>query len=228
VTTVGFLHTADAHIPVFDVLVQQVSPGDETVHLVDASLLTDAGRRGGVDDDLRDRIGRRLEELHSQGATAVLCSCSTIGAAAEERGAGLGLPTLRVDRPLAEEAVRKGGRIAVVVAVESSLAPTRQLLTETALAAGHPVTIVDAPCLEAWPYWEQGDVDRYLATLADHVEHLDGTVDVIVLAQASMAPVEQRVRLTTPLLSSPRLAVRALLTRQEPGPDGRSGREADG
>jgi hypothetical protein len=206
----------------------ELSRGDETVHLVDGSLLTDAGRRGGVDDELRHRIGRRLQELTSQGAAAVLCTCSTIGAAAEAVGASLGRPTLRVDRPLAEEAVRRGHRIAVVVAVESSLAPTRQLLTEAAAAARRRVTIVDAPCLEAWPYWERGEPDRYLATLADHVERLDHTADVIVLAQASLAPLEQWVRLSTPVLSSRRLAVRALLGQFPPGPGPRSSGRAQG
>jgi aspartate/glutamate racemase len=208
----GFLHTADAHVALFTRLLGDVAPDDVAVHIVDASLLTDARRRGRVDDDLARRIGAHLRALADGGAQAVLCTCSTIGGAAEQTEAGAGVRVIRVDRPMAALAVASGTRIAVVTALESALAPARELLLETAAAAGRTVTIVEAPCLEAWTLWESGDHDGYLARLASHVEALDASVDVIVLAQASMAPVEQRVRLTSPLLSSPRPAVAALVS----------------
>lgn len=212
-TTYGFLHTAPDHVPVFTRLLDEISPGDEALHIVDASLLTDARRRGGVDDDLRRRISGRLAELTAGGALSIICTCSTIGGAVERNGRALGRRTLRVDRPMAEKAVAVGERIAVVAALESTLAPTRQLLDEVAAAAGRQITVVEAPCLDAWPHFEQGDADGYRARLARHVEALDGTVDVIVLAQASMAAVEDLVSLETPLLSSPRPAVEALVGR---------------
>jgi hypothetical protein len=182
------------------------------VHVVDASLLTDARRRHGADDDLRARIGTRIAELAGHGAVALVCTCSTIGATAEEMGGTLGVPVTRVDRAMARTAVRSGDRIAVVAAVESTIAPTRALLAESADAAGRPVELVDAPCLDAWSLFEAGDHDRYLARLASHLAEIDGAVDVIVLAQASMAPVESRVQLRSLLLSSPRLAVEDLVS----------------
>ena len=113
---------------------------------------------------------------------------------------------------MATIAVRGGDRIAVVAALESTIGPTRDLLAQTADLLGRHVTIIDAPCLEAWSHWERGAVDRY-ATIASHLQALDGTVDVIVLAQASMAPVEGLVQLTSLVVSSPRTAVSALVGR---------------
>ncbi len=210
-TTFGFLHTADAHLGVFTALLDEISPDDGAVHVVDETLLTDARRRGRVDDDLRRRIGMQLEALTAAGAVRVVCTCSTIGGPAEEIGRAEGVDVLRVDRPMARIAVAGGGRIAVVAALESTIGPTRDLLTRAADEAGQRVTVVDAPCLEAWAHFETGDHDRYYATIAAHLESLDATVDVIVLAQASMAPVERLVRLTSPVLSSPRTAVLALV-----------------
>jgi hypothetical protein len=211
VTVYGFLHTAEVHVDVFTDLLLELSPDDTSVHLVDESLLTDSRRRGGVDDDLRLRIGRRIRELSSEGAVRIVCTCSTIGGPSEDVGRALGVDVLRVDRPMADRAVASGTTIAIVAALESTIAPTRALLTETAESAGRRVTIVDAPCLEAWTHWESGDQARYVATLASHLATLDDAFDVIVLAQASMAPVQTVVALKALVLSSPRPAVAALL-----------------
>jgi hypothetical protein len=211
VTVYGFLHTADVHVEVFTDLLAELSPDDTAVHLVDQSLLTDARRRGGVDDDLRLRISTRIRELSSEGAVRVVCTCSTVGGPSEDVGRALGVDVLRVDRPMAEMAVASGTTIAIVAALESTIAPTRALLTETAESAGRDVTIVDAPCLQAWTHWEAGDRARYVATLASHLETLDDAFDVIVLAQASMAPVQAVIALKALVLSSPRTAVAALV-----------------
>ena len=211
-TTYGFLHTADVHRAVFDHLLADISPGDHAVHIVDVSLLTDARRRGGVDDDLRARIGAHIGALTGRGARRVVCTCSTIGAASEEIGATLGAAVERVDRPMARRAVTSGERIAIVAAVESTVAPTRLLLVQAAEAAQRRVELIDSPCPDAWALWEAGDHDGYLARLAAHLVAIDGSVDVIVLAQASMAPLQDRVRLRSVLLTSPRLAVEDLVT----------------
>lgn len=209
--TFGFLHTADVHVAVFAGLLREIDPSHQAVHLVDQSLLADARRRATVDDDLRIRIGTGLEDLRGRGAVRIVCTCSTIGGDAEEVGRSLGLDVFRVDRPMAEAAVAHGGRIAVVAALESTMGPTRTLLRETADRRGRSVTIIDAPCLETWAHWETGDIAGYVAAVASHLESLGDSADVIVLAQASMAPVEKLVHLAVPVLSSPRPAVAELV-----------------
>jgi hypothetical protein len=211
VSTYGFLHTAAVHVEVFTALLDEIAPDDRAVHVVDETLLTDARRRGGVDDDLRRRITTGIAGLTADGATPVVCTCSTIGAAAEEIGRSTGVAVVRVDRPMARLAVTSGHRLVIVAALDSTLGPTRALLLEEAAAAGRPVTITDAPCPGAWIHFEAGDLDGYLAAVAAHVDGLDGDFDVIVLAQASMAPVEHRVHRSAVVVSSPRPAVTALV-----------------
>jgi hypothetical protein len=118
---------------------------------------------------------------------------------------------MRVDRPMARIAVTSGHRVAIVAALESTLGPTRALLLEAATAEGGDVAVTDAPCPGAWTHFEAGDLDRYVSAVASHVESLDGDFDVIVLAQASMAPVETLVQVSALVVSSPRTAVSALV-----------------
>lgn len=207
-TTIGFLHTADAHVPTFRKLVAELAPGVRDLHVVDERLLADAAERG-VDADVAERLGERLRSLADSGADVVVCTCSTLGEHAER--VQVGVPVLRIDRPMAEAAVAAGGRIAVVASVESTLAPTRLLLLEC--AAGAPVEIVDAPCLDAWALFAAGDLEGYARRVAAHCRGLDA--DVIVLAQASMAPAAELLAdLPTPVLTSPRSVVRRAASRR--------------
>jgi Asp/Glu/hydantoin racemase len=90
----------------------------------------------------------------------------------------------------------------VVATVASTLAPTRDLLRECSADADVEL----APCLDAWAFFEAGDLEGYRQAIAAHVRTLDA--DVIVLAQASLVPAAELLAdLPVPVLSSPRSAV---------------------
>lgn len=206
-TTIGFLHTSELHIPTFGTLLSEIRPSAVDVHLVDKDLLADA--RDG-DADIERRVLQRLRELAAHQPDVILCTCSTLGELAEGLTGELGLPVLRIDRPMAERAAENGGRIALVATVESTLAPTRRLFEECAAQAGHKAILVDAPCLDAWAMFEAADHAGYLDRVARHVRSLvdDVDVDIVALAQASIAPVADLVGdLAVPVLGSPRLAI---------------------
>ena len=83
-----------------------------------------------------------------------------------------------------------------------------RLLSEVAPGA-IDVHLVDADLLsDARELFEIGDHAGYLDHVARHVQSLADDVDVVVLAQASMAPAADLLAdLSIPVLSSPRLAV---------------------
>ncbi|MGO9876829.1 MAG: aspartate/glutamate racemase family protein [Acidimicrobiia bacterium] len=204
--TIGFLHTAEAHRASFAALVDEIAPGVRTVHVVDETLLSDARTRGEVDDELRVRLLTRLRDS-ARDADVVVCTCSTISGAAEAVSNRLTVPVIRVDRPMAEQAVARGTRIAVVAALASAVAPTMALLQEVADNRGVSVRLVGYSCDDAWILFEQGDNEEYLRAVASFVDSLPGPVDAIVLAQASMAMAADLCQTDVPVLSSPRLAV---------------------
>lgn len=204
-TTVGFLHTADVHVATFTRLLKDADSNAAGLHVVDESLLASA-RAGGIDDELRARITTRLDGLAGQ-VDVILCTCSTISGVAESLGTSAGVPVVRLDRPMARRAVRAGARIGVVAAVESTIGSTFELLEEEAAAQHAVVELVARPCLGAWVHFERGDIDAYLAELARHIDAIAADVDAIVLAQASMAPAAGLATTSTPVLTSPELAV---------------------
>ena len=208
--TVGFLHTSPVHVPTFRRLVAELIPGAPIVSVENEAVLDLARERGPGNDDVRREVADLVGHLVDAGATTIVCTCSTIGDVAEDVGAELGLDVVRVDRPMAERAMQVGGRVVVVAAVESTLGPTRELLESVADAHGSDV-VIDVRLVDgAWERFEAGDDEGYVAAIADALPELATEADVIVLAQASMAPAAALVEVGVPVLSSPRLAVEAL------------------
>ncbi|WP_431330259.1 aspartate/glutamate racemase family protein [Streptomyces sp. IPPR8] len=196
----ALLHTSAVHVPVFDALRDAAQPGLELRHHVAAELL-DVARRDGpaaVADAVREAVLRAVGE----GARAVLCTCSTIGQVAEAVAGDAGVPVLRVDRPMAAAAVAAGSRVVVLAALRSTLAPTAALVGDEARRAGRAVEVRSRLVDGAWERFETGDTEGYLRLVADAADAVTDA-DVIVLAQASMAPAGERAGAAVPVLASP-------------------------
>jgi hypothetical protein len=205
----GFLHTAAVHADTFERLLRERDAALPSRHVVAVELLDAARAAGAVTPAVAGQVEQAIGGLAAAGARVVLCTCSTIGAAAE--AAAVGVPVLRLDRPMAEAAVAQGTRIALVAALASTLEPSAALLHEVAARARRPITVTSVLCAEAWPHFESGDLEAYVAAVAAATQRAALAHDVVVLAQGSMAPVAERVRCPVPVLSSPRLGVDAAL-----------------
>jgi Asp/Glu/hydantoin racemase len=197
----ALLHTSPAHIPVFDALRDADHPDLELRHFVSEELLDRARREGpeAVTADVRDALVRTA----GTGARAVLCTCSSIGAVAEAQAAAVGVPVLRVDRPMAAAAVATGPRVVVLGTVRSTLGPTADLVEEEARRSARTVSVRTQLVDGAWDHFAAGDTDayaRHIAAAADEINE----ADVIVLAQASMTPAQRLTSTLIPVLSSPR------------------------
>ncbi|MGW9118667.1 arylsulfatase [Streptomyces sp. NPDC055663] len=195
--TLALLHTSPVHVPVFDALRDAGHPGLALRHLVHEDLLTRA--RGSGPEAVTGEIRALLAGAVADGARAVLCTCSTIGAVAEAESATLGVPVLRVDRPMAAAAAAQD-RVVVLVAIADTLAPTLALLTEE--AGDRPVDVRTVVVDGAWARFEAGERDGYLDLVAAAADAVTDC-DVIVLAQASMAAAVTRTVTRIPVLSSP-------------------------
>jgi hypothetical protein len=106
--------------------------------------------------------------------------------------------------------VQSGRRIGVLATLETTLAPTVRLVRETAARSGVPVEVVSRLCEGAFDAVLAGDAATHDRLVGDGLAELARSVDVIVLAQASMArivadlpPADRRI----PILSSPELAI---------------------
>jgi hypothetical protein len=115
---------------------------------------------------------------------------------------------MRIDRAMADSAVKQGRRILVAAALESTLAPTLELLRGSAGSIGPDVQLAPLLVKDEWKCFETGEREDYISAVADAIQAGSDGFDVVVLAQASMAPVAGRCgNIGIPILSSPRIGV---------------------
>ena len=221
---IAFLHTARVHVATFDALLRAQAPDLQARHAVDETLLADAQGLGHADPGLRRRLQAALADVAAGGARQVVCTCSTLGPLVDTLPPTGSFETARIDRAMAERAVRLGPRVLMVAALASTLAPTRALLAHAAAPLPRALPI-DTLCADgAWALFLQGDRAGYLATVAAAVrqqvaDRPMSDTDVVVLAQASMADAALLLAdLGPPVLSSPALGVAAAVGRCRASP----------
>ncbi|WP_251023608.1 aspartate/glutamate racemase family protein [Streptomyces sp. ISL-10] len=208
----ALLHTSPVHVPVFEALRDTHHPALSLRHLVHEDLLERAGHEGA--DAVAHAVADVIADAAADGASAVLCTCSTIGGVAEAAATRAGVPVLRVDRPMCAAAARRE-RIVIVAALRSTLEPTAELIREE--ARGRTPQLRTLLVEDAWERFRAGDRDGYLDAVAAAVDTVRDA-DVVVLAQASMADAAARTRTALPVLASPEPGLRAAAAAAAAGP----------
>ncbi|MCC6340689.1 MAG: Asp/Glu/hydantoin racemase [Bryobacterales bacterium] len=209
-TRLAFLHTSHVLIPVFAALAKELLPGVEVFHMLDESLIRNTIAAGSMNRLTLRRLLGHIESAHEGGADAVMVTCSSIGEGVPLARRIFDFPVFRVDEPMAEAAVEAGPRIGVAATLKTTLDPTVALLRETAARAGRDVQIVPQLAGGAFECLIAGDVSTHDEMLASALAELRPKVDVVVLAQASMARIAARfAKEGPPILSSPHLAIRS-------------------
>jgi hypothetical protein len=207
----GLIHTVSKLGTTFAELTEELLPSVETIVISDELLLKRTVRDGDIDDVTRDRLRAHVAALTDYGVDAVLVTCSSVGGVVDEIAAEAEVPVFRVDRAMAERAVELGPRIGVLATLPTTLAPTAAVVESAARAAGRDVSVTPRLCEGAFAALDRGDAARHDAIIAEELDSLLEKVDVVVLAQASMARIAaMRPDDSSRVLSSPRLAVERL------------------
>lgn len=208
--TLGLVHTSATLVPVFAQLCKEKLPHVDTFNIADDSLIKDVIARGELTARTARRVIEHIGSAEAAGADYILVTCSSIGAAVETAAGLTSVPVLRVDQPMADLAVKTGSRIGVIATLPTTLGPTANLIERRAAAAGVGITLTSRLCEGAFEALMSGNPARHDELVSRALKELVANVDVVVLAQASMArvvdtlaPDERRI----PILASPPLAI---------------------
>lgn len=211
----GLIHTSATLVPVFAQLCKEKLPNVDVFNIADDSLIKDVIRRGELTPQTARRVIQHVASAEEAGADFILVTCSSIGRAVETAAAQAKVPVLRVDQPMADKAVQTGKKIGVIATLPTTLEPTADLIQRRAAKAGKKITLTSRLCEGAFDALMRGDGAQHDAMVAAALKELSKQVDVIVLAQASMARVVDSLSAAdkrVPSLASPGLAVDYLAT----------------
>ena len=210
---VVFVHTVQPLIGVFNRLAAEIIPGVDIKHILDEPLLEAVQQQRGLDAGNIDRLRTHATLAESIGADAVLVTCSTISPLVEPLRHQFSIPLFAIDEVMADHAIRSGPRIGVLATNPTTSEPTRKMLLDKAQKAGIQIELKMVVVPNALKAVLSGDGATHDRLLTAAIADIYPDVDLIVLAQASMARVLDVLSpelLTKPVYSSPHLALEKL------------------
>ena len=213
--TLALIHTSATLVPVFQELTNTylADKNLKIFNISDDSLIKNTIERGKLTPDTAKRVVNLITSAEEAGADFILVTCSSIGSAVETAAALVKVPVLRVDQPMADKAVQMGTKIGVVATLSTTLEPTSDLVRRRALVAGKEIELTSKLCEGAFDALMGGKPELHDEKVAAALKELAQQVDVILLAQASMARVVGQLAeedKKVPIITSPELAVQHL------------------
>ena len=211
--TLALIHTSATLVPVFGALCNKFIPGVKIFNIADDSLIKNTIACGALTPDTARRVVGYARSAEEAGADYVMFTCSSIGRAVETAAGLVNVPVLRVDQPMAAMAVEKGNRIGIIATLSTTLDPTTDLVRRNALQVGKEIELFPHLCEGAFEALMAGDAETHDKLVGDALKAMAERVDVIVLAQASMARVvdaNPSLSEKLPILASPPIAMEYL------------------
>jgi aspartate/glutamate racemase len=207
--TVAAFFTAQAIVEPIKRLFAELVPNCRLVNIIEDAMIQDVIQAGRVTPAIARRLTRYYLAAQDTGADLIFNTCSSIGDVAIQARSLLEIPLVKIDDAMAAEAVRTGARVGVLATLPTTLAPTVRLVKAHAEKAGRTVTIVEGLAKGAYEALVGGQPEQHDELIATVAEDVARQADVIVLAQGSMARMEEALAQRTgkPVLSSPRRGV---------------------
>ena len=215
---IAILHTSFVFVsvePAINSLIEELIPDAEVIHFVDSDVLATVVREQGISPKSEERMTHLAQAAEAAGADIIFSACSSLGPALDVAARHVTTPVVKIDEAMAIRAAAEGTRIGVLATVPTTLGPTSDLVQSKADEAGRRITIEQRLCEGAFDVLMSGDRDKHDSLVVEQAVDLAKTVDLIVLAQASMARLADVLQEETglPVLASPRLGVDDLARR---------------
>ena len=184
-------------------------PDCRLINIADDSLIADVIKAGEVTPAVTRRLLDYYRAAEEAGATIILNTCSSIGEVVDIARKCAHVPIVKIDDAMTLKAVNMGNRVGVIATLQTTLGPTVRLVQRKADEQQKTVSVVEGLAKGAFEALMGGNSDEHDALILKTAKAIAGEVDVIVLAQGSMARMQEKLQQETgkPVLSSPLLAV---------------------
>lgn len=183
---------------------QEQVPGVRVEFITDSTLLAEVRANAGPTQAVVDRMTLYAKAAEISGADLIVNSCSTVGEVADIYEKEVNIPVMKVDLPMAEEAVSYGTKIAIIATLETTLGPSQRLIEKIGAEQGKQMQCSQYLQNAAWDALQRGCPEEHNEILIKSIRELDEMgFDAIVMAQVSMRALLSELKgLKTPVLCS--------------------------
>ena len=216
---IACIDTVYSVIDSFNQQLREGIPGDFLIHtMYDDFLATDPapGQSGKFTPINHQRLRLDMQAQALTGADIIVVTCSTLSPSVRLLRGEFNVPVVAIDDAMVNEAVATGTKIGLMATAKSTVAPSTSAIEAAAEAAGKEIdlkVLYNEDAILALKSGDQATHDRLVLEMADQMKDRD----VIVLAQASTAYMEQAVaeRSGVTTLSSPARCIAQLRKMME-------------
>jgi Asp/Glu/hydantoin racemase len=208
---IAFVHTVGFLVEDFRARVRAEMPTADCFHILNESLLQDL-LRGEPQPLVYRRVVDQIVLAAETLPDLIVVTCSSTSPAVDIARRIVPQPILKIDDPMMSEAVRSGRRIGLLCTATSTVEPSSALLHAHAAEQGREITIKTVLRPEAYLALMAGDRAQHDSILREAAAEISNEVDVLVLAQASLAHLRDTLaaELKCPVLASPPLLMREI------------------
>lgn len=206
---IAVIHTSFVSVNDLKNLFNEIVPDVKVFNIVDDSLLSEVIEAGGLTNRVTRRICAYALQAESMGVDLIFNQCSSVGEAVDIARRLLEIPYIKVDEPMAEEAVKTGENIAVIATLPTTMDPSVRLIERTAESMGKNVKVKRCLCEGAFDVLiKEGNREKHNQMVMEKINEESKSSDVIVLAQGSMITLLPYLSgVSVPVFTSPRLGV---------------------
>jgi hypothetical protein len=223
---IALIHATPLAIQPVNASFYQLWPDAKLQNILDDSLSRDLASVGHLTADMVERFIDLAQYAKRVGCQGILFTCSAFGEAIEAAAAATGIPTLKPNEAMFEEALQLAINarphsadplnIGLVATFEASIASMREEFLAMTAHLNRVVNFHGVHVPLAMDALGNGQVLEHDQRIAASIENVPAC-DVIMLAQFSMAGAQAlaQTKTSAPVLTSPDCAVIALQQRMK-------------
>lgn len=206
------IHAVATAIPPIQHAFKEDWPEAQLSNLLDDDLMPAYMREGGLTPHITERICALALYAARSGADGILFTCSVFPQAEDMAKQLVRVPLLKPDEAMIASALDAGSRIGVVATNPPAAPAAAAQLLAAAKARGADVHVVESVADGAFAIGNAGDRITHDRMVVEAAQRIADQVDVLCLAQVSMALARSAVQTTVkvPVLTSPATAVARL------------------
>lgn len=187
VSKIAIIHTTPVTVSLLEKLIKNKDSKIEIMNVVDDSILPELINNDSDISLVENRVKYYIQAAADQGADLILSACSSIGEIFDQESKNYQIPIMRIDSAMAEKAVKNNQSIGVAATLKTTLKPSIELIKNKATAAEKNIEIKTILADSAYQKLMEGNEDEHDRLLGEKLKELASNVEVVLLAQASMA-----------------------------------------
>lgn len=210
--SIVLIHTVQSLAISFSEKLQQFLQEEVKIHNIwDDFLANNPNEIGEFSLENKNRLFYLIKAAELTHADIIVTTCSTLTPAIKEIRPFIKTPIIAIDDAITKKAAKKGNNILILATAESALKATREKIQEDAIFLNTNPHIKAIALTEAFQYLKKMDMKKHDEIIRNYSSSIKG-FDCIVLAQASMAHLENEIKNITncSVLSSPILCMKEI------------------